>query len=284
MLSALAFWRPVVTVDRVDLSDGESLQWSGTVAPRRLGRLRAVARSGTTTVLGSAERAGGSDTLPAFHVMVDLRALLDPPTDIVGHLCVGRRRARIAWHPDAFDNANSDEVRPVAPDLGRGVQRSLRRESAGRGIRVVTTGLAARATVTATELGTVCRLRVAPAHAGGIRRLEWRLDSQVVAARATEGDWWEWDDLAALERPGERWSLIAVGTDDESPVHLPHSDLRHAGAARVFPTTDTPSGLTLALGTDAGNRLVLRCRVATQTGSIHTGSSQTGPTQTGPAS
>ena len=279
MLSALAFWRPVVSVDRVDLSDGESLQWSGTATPRRLGRLRAIARSGTTTALGSAERAGGSDALPGFHVVVDLRALLDPPADIVGHLCVGRRRARIAWHPDAFDNANSDEVRPVAPDLERGVQRSLRRESAGRGIRVVTTELAPRATVTASELGAVCRLHVTPAHAGGIRRLEWRLDSHVVAARATGGDWWEWDDLQALERPGERWALVAVGTDDESPVHLPHSDLRHAGAARVFPTTDTASGLTLALGADGGNRLVLRCRVATQTGPT-----QTGPTQTGPAS
>lgn len=260
MLSALAVWRPRVMVTHIDLSDGETLQWSGVTSPRRLRRLRATVSSDSAEVLAPAERVGGTDSAPGFHVMVDLRPLLDARSDLTGTLAVGRRRARIAWSTTAFDNPNLDEVRQVAPDLDRLVQRSLRRESAGVGVRITCSDLSPRLSVTTTHLAETCRLRVESPTGTTIESVEWRLDDLAIGAKACGDNWWEWADLSALARPGARWALTATGSEGESPVHLPHSDLRHAGAARVFPLVDIGPSLALALGADGGNRIVLRCR------------------------
>lgn len=261
-LSALAFWRPVVRVERVDLSDGETLQWSGTTRPRLLERLGGVARTASGVATGAAERVGGTDDAPGFHLVVDLASLLDAGTDIVAGLTTGRRRVRVEWAPTAFENVNAEFVRPVVPDLDRGVQRALRREPGGAGVRVVATPLAPRHSMVSGELGSTCRVHVAPAPGSTPAEVGWLADDRLVRGRPIGAGRWEWTDLSELARPGTRWALQVVDEHGPHPVHLPHSDLRGTGPHRAFPIAEVgdDGALTLALGIDGGNRVVLRCR------------------------
>ncbi|MFZ9482340.1 MAG: hypothetical protein ACO3AV_05540 [Ilumatobacteraceae bacterium] len=273
LLPALAPWRPTVVVERVDLSDGETLQVLGHGAQRRVRRLSLIASNGRETVRSAAEivsppGSGASDGHVEFHAWLTL-----PPAaadvdehDVLATLRVGRRRVCIVWGTDAFENPNAEVCRPVLPDTLRGLQRALRREPRGTGIRIITTALEPRVVVHTTHLGERCRLTVSSPIGTSVTALSWVDGTNQVNGRSTNGVDWEWDDLALLAVDGIRWSLRATTSDGaEHAAYLPHTDLRHLGTARVFPTMTLPTAYgdrAISLGADGGNRIVARCRAA----------------------
>jgi hypothetical protein len=258
-------------VERVDLSDGETLQVLGHGTQRRVRRLSLVATDGRATVRSSVEIVsppgnGTSDGHVEFHAWLTLptAAADGDEHDIIATLRVGRRQVRIVWGTDAFENLNAEVCRPVLPDTLHGLQRALRREPRGTGIRIITTALEPRVVVHTTHLGETCRLTVSSPTGTSVTALSWVDGASHVDGRSTNGTDWEWDDLALLAVDGVRWSLRATTSDGaEHATYLPHTDLRHLGTARVFPTTTLPTAhgdRIVSLGADGGNRVVVRCR------------------------
>lgn len=249
-------------VDRVDLSDGQTLQITGSCSARLLSRLRLVVTSAERRLVVTPESVGGVDGLVDFHVMVDLSESLDRPQRTVAARFVARRvGCRVTWAPGAFASRNAKVMRRVAPDIAHGVQSRVQRDATRTQVIVHTKALTPRPALAAISLGASCDVALDGASADSTPM--WRRRDHAVAATRTAAGW-SWPQVGDLAVDRGRWHLVASEAGGAMrPVRLPRSDLRRPSAARIFPHVDVVvAGVThrLVVVSDRRGRVVLRSR------------------------